>query len=153
MEPLQQLPPQRETAVNSTPDPARPPGGASNHDTHTPPPAPEIPSSRSHQRPKLLDHLRAELRVRHYSLRTEQVYAEWVRRFILHNGTRHPAEMGAEEVAAFLSYLASERNVAASTQNQAKSAILFLYSQVLKVDLPWLSEVIPPTRTADFPWC
>ena len=80
--------------------------------------------------------------MRHYSIRTEQVYVDWVRRYILHNDTRHPAAMGPEEVARFLSYLANERNVAASTQNQAKSALLFLYAHVLKVELPWLAEVV-----------
>ncbi|MBD3816303.1 MAG: integron integrase [Halothiobacillus sp.] len=94
------------------------------------------------QPPKLLDRVRAEIRVRHYSIRTEEAYVDWVRRFILFHRKRHPADMGAEEVGAFLSYLASERQVAASTQNQAKSALLFLYQKVLGVELPWLDEVI-----------
>lgn len=66
--------------------------------------------------PKLLDRMRAEIRLRHYNIRTEEAYVDWARRFILFHGKRHPAEMGADEVSAFLSYLASERNVAASTQ-------------------------------------
>jgi hypothetical protein len=93
-------------------------------------------------RPRLLDELRAPLRVRNYAYRTEQVYADWMRRFILFHGRRHPREMGALEVTAFLSHLATERCVSASTQNQAKSAILFLYSHVLAIDLPWLAEVV-----------
>ncbi len=92
--------------------------------------------------PKLLDRLRAEIRVRHYSIRTEEAYVDWARRFILFHGKRHPKEMGAEEVRDFLSHLATEHNVAASTQNQAKSALLFLYREVLHVELPWLDEVI-----------
>ena len=81
----------------------------------------------SQDSPKLLDRVRAEIRVRHYSLRTEQIYVDWVRRFILFHDKRHPKEMGAGEVRDFLSHLAVDRNVAASTQNQAKSALLFLY--------------------------
>ena len=92
--------------------------------------------------PKLLDQIRAEIRVRHYSIRTEDVYVDWARRFILFHNKRHPQEMGAEEVQDFLSHLAVERNVAASTQNQAKSALLFLYRDVLHIELPWLDEVI-----------
>lgn len=92
--------------------------------------------------PRLLDELRATLRTRHYAYRTEQVYVDWVRRFILFHGKRHPRDMGAGEVVAFLSYLALERCVSASTQNQAKSAILFLYEHVLAIDLPWLDEVV-----------
>ena len=91
--------------------------------------------------PRLFEQLRERIRFRHYSLRTERTYAHWIRRFILHSGTRHPREMGAEEVTAFLSSLAVERNVAASTQNQALSAILFLYKEVLRVELPWLDDV------------
>jgi integrase len=92
--------------------------------------------------PKLLDQIRAEIRVRHYSIRTEEVYVDWSRRFILFHNKRHPNEMGAEEVRDFLNFLAVERNVAASTQNQAKSALLFLYREVLHIELPWLGEVI-----------
>lgn len=96
----------------------------------------------SQDSPKLLDRLRAEIRVRHYSIRTEEAYVDWVRRFILFQNKRHPKDMGAEEVRDFLSHLATERNVSASTQNQAKSALLFLYREVLKIELPWLDEVI-----------
>ncbi|MDI3259259.1 MAG: integron integrase [Sinobacteraceae bacterium] len=92
--------------------------------------------------PKLLDRMREALRVAHYSLRTEQAYVDWARRFILFHGKRHPRDMGAAEVGAFLTHLATERKVSASTQNQAKAALLFLYKRVLGVELPWLSEVV-----------
>jgi integron integrase len=96
----------------------------------------------SQDSPKLLDRVRAEIRVRHYSLRTEQAYVDWVRRFVLFHNKRHPKEMGAVELRDFLSHLAVDRNVSASTQNQAKSALLFLYREVLQIELPWLDEVI-----------
>lgn len=96
----------------------------------------------SQQSPRLLDRLRAEIRLRHYSIRTEETYVDWARRFILFHCKRHPKDMGSQEVTAFLSHLASERNVSASTQNQAKSALLFLYREVLDIELPWLDEVI-----------
>ena len=92
--------------------------------------------------PKLLDQMRDRLRVKHYSLRTETQYIQWVRRFILFHGKRHPKEMGAREVEAFLTHLAVQGEVAASTQNQALSALLFLYRDVLELDLPWLGEVV-----------
>ena len=81
---------------------------------------------------KLLDQLRDVLRVKHYSLRTEKSYINWNKRFILFHDKRHPAEMGAVEIKAFLTHLAVKRNVAASTQNQALNAIVFLYTQVLQ---------------------
>jgi site-specific recombinase XerD len=88
-------------------------------------------------RPKRLrDRLREEIRARHYSRRTEEAYWYWIRYFIRFHGKRHPAQMGAAEVTAFLSWLATERNVAAATQNQALSALLFLYKQVLGQALP-----------------
>src|SRR5947207_800480 len=89
---------------------------------------------------KLLDQVRAAIRVRHYALRTEQAYTDWIRRFILFQGKRHPEEMGAAEVREFLSDLAVRGQVAASTQNQALSALLFLYREVLKVELSWVDE-------------
>ena len=88
--------------------------------------------------PRLLDQIRATLRLHHYSKRTESSYSDWIRRFILFHGKRHPLDMGAEEVTAFLTHLAAEKNVAASTQNQALSALLFLYRMVLEVKLPWV---------------
>jgi integron integrase len=91
--------------------------------------------------PKLLELARERIRVKHYSIRTEEVYLHWMRRFILFHKKRHPAEMGAPEVEAFLTYLAVDGNVAAATQNVALSSILFLYKEVLGITLPWLSEV------------
>jgi integron integrase len=93
------------------------------------------------QQPKLLEQVVSKLRVKHYSLRTEKAYVDWIKRYILHHGKRHPKDMGAAEVEAFLTHLAVARNVSASTQNQAKSAILYLYKEVLGIDLPWLDNV------------
>ncbi len=92
-------------------------------------------------RPRLLDLVREAIRRRHYSDRTEEAYVHWVKRFILFSGKRHPVELGAAEVTAFLNHLVRERNVAASTQNQALAAILFLYKEVLAQPLPWLREL------------
>ena len=111
---------------SSTDQPLLPPAD----DTAPPPP------------PRLLDQVRSAIRVRHYSIRTEAAYTDWVRRFILFHGKRHPLRLGAPEVAAFLTHLAVERTVAPSTQGQAKSALLFLYREVLGVQLPWLNEVV-----------
>lgn len=91
--------------------------------------------------PRLLDQVREKLRLKHYSLRTEQAYVDWIKRYILFHGKRHPLEMGAKEVEAFLTYLAVKRNVSASTQNQAKFALLYLYREVLEIELPWLDKV------------
>ena len=93
------------------------------------------------QAPRLLDQVRELIRIRHYSLRTEQAYVQWIQRYIHFHGKRHPRDMGAEELTAFLSDLAVRRNVAAATQNQALNAILFLYRDVLKITLPWLNDV------------
>jgi integron integrase len=100
---------------------------------------------------KLLDRMRRIIRVKHYSLRTERAYLYWARRFILFHGKRHPALLGANEVTAFLSHLAVERQCASSTQNQALNALLFLYRQVLEIDLPWLDEVIRAKRPVRIP--
>ena len=102
-------------------------------------------------KPKLLDQVREQIRLRHYSIRTEAVYLEWVKRFIRFHRYRHPLEMGAAEVEAFLSDLAVRRDVSASTQNQALSALLFLYKQVLLVELPWLDGVIRARRPRRLP--
>ena len=91
--------------------------------------------------PKLLDQVRGKIRLKHYSIRTEQTYVDWIKRFILHFDKRHPRELGAAEVEAFLTHLAVAGNVAAATQNQAKSALLFLYREVLETELPWLDNV------------
>ena len=93
------------------------------------------------KQPKLLDRMREAIRVRHYSLSTERTYLHWVKRFIYFHQKRHPAEMGAAEIEAFLSSLATELSVSASTQNQAMHAILFLYRDVLGVTLPWLDGI------------
>ena len=92
--------------------------------------------------PKLLDQVRDRIRVKHYSLRTEQTYLSWIKRFIYFHGKRHPKDMGGREVEAFLSHLAVEGQVSASTQSQALSALLFLYKEVLEQDLPWLNNVV-----------
>ena len=91
--------------------------------------------------PKLLDQVRGKIRLKHYSIRTEQAYVDWIRRFILFFGKQHPRELGAAEVEQFLTHLAVEGKVAASTQSQAKSALLFLYREVLDNELPWLDNV------------
>lgn len=88
-----------------------------------------------------MKQVRQVLRTRRYSLRTEETYLHWIRRLILFHGKRHPRDMGAPEVEVFLSDLAVRLNVAASTQNLALSAVLFLYRDVLGVELPWLTEV------------
>ena len=93
------------------------------------------------QSPRLLDQVRDRIRVLHYSIRTEAVYLDWIKRYIRHFGKRHPRELSAQHVEAFLSDLAVRGNVSASTQNQAKSALLFLYREVLGIDLPWLDGV------------
>ena len=95
--------------------------------------------------------MRDAIRRRNYSYRTEEVYVHWVRRFIFFSGKRHPAAMGAAEVTAFLNYLAGERDVAAATQNQALSALLFLYREVLAQPLPWLDELERAKRPARLP--
>jgi integron integrase len=103
------------------------------------------------QPPRLLDRVRITLRARHCSRRTEKAYVAWIRRFILFHGKRHPSEMGGAEVTQFLSALAVQRNVAASTQNQALSALLFLYRDVLGQELPWLDEVVRAKRPERIP--
>lgn len=102
-------------------------------------------------KPRLLDQMREQIRLRHYSIRTERVYCEWVRRYIRFHQYRHPAEMAAPEVEAFLSDLAVRGNVSASTQNQALAALLFLYKKVLQIDLPWLGEVVRAKKPVRLP--
>lgn len=109
------------------------------------------PNAETPRPPKLLERMRIHLRTRHYSIRTEEAYIDWARRFILFHGKRHPRDMGAVEVEAFLSHLAVERHVSASTQNQAKAALLYLYKQVLEIDLPWLNEVVQAKRPKRLP--
>ena len=93
---------------------------------------------------RILDQLRERIRLLHYSRRTEQAYVYWCRAFIRFHGVRHPAEMGGPEVQAFLTWLTNERHVSVSTHKQALSALLFLYSKVLQVDLPWMTEMARP---------
>ena len=100
---------------------------------------------------KLLDQMRDTLRVKHYSYRTEDTYIEWVRRFILFHGKRHPKEMGGPEIEAFITHLAVERHVATSTQNQALSAILFLYKYVLKKEVDMPPSLVRPGRPKRLP--
>jgi integron integrase len=109
---------------------------------------PGLPAPR---RPRLLDRVREVLRARHSSRRTEKSYVSWIRRYIEFHGKRHPAEMGAVEVTQFLSSLAQQDHVAASTQNQALSALLFLYRQVLQVEMPWLDNVVRAKRSERLP--
>lgn len=101
--------------------------------------------------PRLLDEVRRRLRLKHYSLRTEQVYLGWIRRYILFNNKRHPRQMGGVEVERFLSDLAVRGGVAAGTQNQALSALLFLYREVLGLDLPWLTDIVRAKRPRRLP--
>lgn len=107
-------------------------------DTGAATPNPEAPAG---QAPRLLDQVRGRLRRLGRAKRTEQAYVAWIRRFILENGKRHPRDMGESEVEAFLTRLAVEGNVSASTQNQALSALLFLYREVLQQPLQWLDGI------------
>ena len=100
---------------------------------------------------RLLDQVRQAIRARHYSKRTERTYADWIKRFILFHGKRHPLEMGEPEINQFLTDLAVNKRVSASTQNQALSAILFLYQHVLKKPLEWIDPAIRAKRPKRFP--
>jgi integron integrase len=102
-------------------------------------------------KPKLLDTVRRSIRARHYSLRTEEAYVAWIRRFILYHRKRHPKEMGPPEITAFLTSLAVERRVSASTQNQALAALLFLYRDVLGCDPGWLEGIVRARRPRRLP--
>src|ERR1043165_8745667 len=101
--------------------------------------------------PKLLDRVRETMRTGRFSPLTEQAYVDWIKRYIRFHGVRHPQEMGADEVKAFLSHLATQMHVAASTQNQAFSALLFLYQTVLKERLPWIDDIVRAKRPAKLP--
>lgn len=100
---------------------------------------------------RLLDQVRTAIRLRQYSLRTERAYVGWIKRYILFHDKRHPSAMGAPEVTAFLSHLAVAGNVAAATQQQALAALLFLYREVLKVELPWMNEIVRPKKPQKVP--
>lgn len=101
--------------------------------------------------PKLLDQVRERIRYLHYSLRTEEAYVHWIRAFIRFNSLRHPKDMGAPEVEAFLQFLAAERGVAPSTHNQALAALIFLFTKVLGLTLPWLQEIGRPKASRHVP--
>ncbi len=100
------------------------------------------PGERGHLQHALV----SAIRTRHYSRRTEQAYWHWTRAFVLWAGKRHPLEMGAPEVGAFLSHLATEREVSASTQRQALAALLFLYREALQLELPWIDDIVRDPR-------
>ena len=104
-------------------------------------------------KPKFLDLLRRELRGRHYSYRTEQTYVHWARRYIIFHNKKHPKEMGANEIRDFLTHLSVEKRVSASTQNQAFSALLFLYQQFLKIELEGIEGVVRAKRPQRIPEC
>ncbi len=101
--------------------------------------------------PKLLEQTQERLRVKHFSLRTERVYLDWIRRYIAFHNRRHPRDMGAAEMESFLTYLAVERSVSPSTQNQALAALLFLYKEVLALELPWLDGIVRAKRGERLP--
>lgn len=103
------------------------------------------------QPPRLLDQVKTVLRLKHFSLKTEKSYLYYIRAFILFHNKRHPREMGVEEIRAYLSYLAVEKTVAASTQTVALSALLFLYRQVLQVDLPDIDDIERAKRPERLP--
>ena len=112
---------------------------------------PTYPHQSASQPPRLLARVRDRIRFKHYSLRTEQAYVEWIKRFIHFHDKRHPSDLGAAHVEAFLTDLAVARHVSASTQNQAKSAILFLYKEVLGDELPWLDGIESAKRPTRLP--
>ena len=100
---------------------------------------------------KLLDQVRDALRLKHYSYRTEQTYKDWIRRYILYHDKTHPKDMGEPEIQAFLTHLATERKVAASTQNQALSALIFLYRNVIHKELNLPTRLITARRSTHLP--
>src|SRR5258707_9917423 len=102
-------------------------------------------------KPKLLDQVRDVIRRKHFSIRTEQTYVDWIKRYIFFHGKRHPREMADAEITAFLTHLARVGRVAASTQNQALSALLFLYKEVLQQKIGWLDQVERVRRPARVP--
>jgi integron integrase len=114
-------------------------------------PAARESGANSPPKPRLLDRVRGTLRARHYSRRTEDAYVAWIRRYIFFHGKRHPADMEAPEITRFLTSLAVDGRVAASTQNQALSALLFLYRDVLALDVPWLDGLVRAKRPERLP--
>ncbi|HXI04044.1 MAG TPA: integron integrase [Candidatus Saccharimonadales bacterium] len=126
--------------------------GYATFSTHAPAaPSRHACAEASRPRTKLLDQVRNALRARHFSARTESSYVGWIRRYILFHGKKHPAGMGPEEISVFLSALATRGRVSASTQNQALSALLFLYKDVLRQPVPWMSDIIRAKRPKRLP--
>ena len=142
-DPGRPLPPRQSQPVSPAPHPSR-------AERAQPPRAPEPPTVGA-GRPKLLTRLRHAIRLHHYSERTEQAYVGWVVRFVRFHGTRDPALMGEPEIAAFLTHLATRRNVSASTQNQALGALLFLYREVLGRRLAWMDGVVHAKQSVRLP--
>ena len=99
---------------------------------------------------KLLDLVREAIRVRHYSIRTEKTYTNWIKQYIRFHNYTQPAELDAKAVEQCLTYLAVDRNVSASTQNQALSGILFLYQKVMEIDIDWIDDVVR-AKSPEFP--
>lgn len=114
-------------------------------------PPPALPARPPLRATRLLDQVRECVRYRHYSLRTEEAYVYWVRAYVRWSGLRHPRELGPEQLQAFLSHLAVDRQVSASTHKQALSALLFLYREVLGQDMPWLDGLVRPKSTRRIP--
>lgn len=109
------------------------------------------PENTALPKPRLLDEVRDRLRLKHYSLRTERAYVDWIKRYILFHDKQHPLDLGARQVEAFLTDLAVARKVSASTQNQALAALLFLYKEVLGIELPWLDEIVRAKKPQRLP--
>ena len=115
------------------------------------PPALTASAPSSSAKPKLLDQVRQAIRTRHYSYMTEKAYVGWIKRFIFFHNKRHPAEMGEAEIGRFLSSLATESHVSASTQNQALNALLFLYQEILHLKIGFIDGVIRAQRPKRLP--
>ena len=109
------------------------------------------PLSSANRKPKLLDQVRETIRRKHYSLRTEAAYIDWIKRYIFFHRKQHPGTMGAREMEQFLNYLAVDKKVAASTQNQALSALVFLYREVLRQEFDWMENLERAKRPARLP--
>lgn len=113
--------------------------------------AAETPPQQQQVKPKFLDQVRNVLRVNHYSRKTEEAYISWIKRFILFNNKRHPNEMGAEEIKKFISFLANEKHVSSSTQNQALNAILYLYKNIIKKEINFVDGLTYTKRIRHLP--
>ena len=110
-----------------------------------------LPTASRNTKPKLLERVRETIRRKHYSLRTETTYVDWIKKYILFHHKRHPGEMGSAEMEQFLNYLAVQKGVAASTQNQALSALVFLYREVLRQDFDWMQNLERAKKPARLP--